>query len=239
MSNYRSRIPKGTWRKVAIVGGLLAAVTTLLASQWLVATPSSERPTATPGTRDNESIRSEIAQLRRQVDRMRKVQIWKASREAMAASKPTANENAETPPDGPDSASSSETGAHDSLDPEMEEQKSLEAMQAQVQVLDETWRGEEPDPQWASQATAALNEAYSAEELAGIDAQADCRWSLCRVDLTFTSSDVTGHALTLLSLWTPWKGRGFIHMDTKDNRGVFYVARENFELPRAMPPDSG
>jgi hypothetical protein len=228
----------GRWRVTTIALGLTAAVALVVTGRWLVAKrvsalprATSELPAASASLRDKH-IQGEIVALRRQVAQVR------AAQAQATLSKVSASEDTRTPATQLVGAVPGDASAEEELAPELEEQRELDAIQARVRLMDETWTSEATDPEWASTASASLNEAY-AQGLPGISARANCRWSLCRIELSFESALAMDNALMLLSQRKPWPGRGFFHIDTEKKSGVYYVGREDFEFPQARAPESG
>ncbi len=101
-------------------------------------------------------------------------------------------------------------------------------------LLDKTWSSEERDPDWSGDATRSLGDRYFAEEFAGVDAKTDCRWSMCRIDLKFAEGQNVEQLGRRAGMGFPWPAQAFFHFDPENRTGVYYVARENYELPAMM-----
>jgi hypothetical protein len=103
---------------------------------------------------------------------------------------------------------------------------------AQIEVLEGTVRVENADPKWASAAKLALNEAFHNEVMAGRRlGHADCRTSLCRLELLLEDSRSAEETFQQLIDFTPWDGQGFVRIDEKSGEIVVYLSREGYALP--------
>jgi hypothetical protein len=113
-----------------------------------------------------------------------------------------------------------------------------EDVQAQVQTQIEGFEGtlveEATDPGWASAVQLALQEAIDREAIAGLRlVEADCRTSLCRIELVLDGSMPPGEAFEPLIHSAPWDGPWFAHIDEASGVAVVYLSREGDALPQA------
>jgi hypothetical protein len=113
-----------------------------------------------------------------------------------------------------------------------------EDAQAQVQTQIEGFEGtlveEAVDPGWASAVQLALQEAFDRQAMAGLHlVEADCRTSLCRLELVLDGALSPGEAFEPLVHFAPWDGPWFAHIDEASGVAVVYLAREGDALPRA------
>lgn len=228
VSNGRSKVPVA----ITLIGIALACVIlAALASDWVPTTNAQAKGyDPRPGGRakgGRRDVESEIAALRSEVRRVE-------AKQAVIASRPL-TENATLDQEHRDQEDYSADAVEEPRPPELDEVSTQVAVQAQVDLLTETWSSERPDPEWSTSASAALNDTYVGEEFTGMEARADCRSSLCKVALAFESSDAFVRT-KLLALRSPWKGKSFFRVDTDTREGVFFVARENFDLPVPQAP---
>lgn len=124
----------------------------------------------------------------------------------------------------------------DQTDREMtpeERQDQAEAEQRErFDVVEETVRAEQVDLDWAPAATQTLHEAFSSEDMVGLElVGADCRTTLCRVDVEIDSSltqEDTQHRLMRAS---PWNGYVLFEITGDPPGATFYLARDGERLP--------
>lgn len=119
--------------------------------------------------------------------------------------------------------------------------KQREALvKAHKDILENSLRQEEKDAQWAESAQAKLSSAYSAATAKGVRfVQADCRSTMCRVEMALDQPGKQGEIQLrrLMDGPTPWSGTRFMQMDKKTGEAVMYMMREDHELP-ALPPET-
>jgi hypothetical protein len=113
-----------------------------------------------------------------------------------------------------------------------------EDVQAQVQTQIEGFEGtlveEAADPGWASAVQVALQEALDREAMTGLRlVEADCRTSLCRLELALDGAMPPGEAFEPLIHSAPWDGPWFAHIDEASGVAVVYLSREGDTLPQA------
>jgi hypothetical protein len=119
------------------------------------------------------------------------------------------------------------------LTAEEEHERAKAQIRAQIEVFEGTMLMENADPAWASAAELALQEALQREAIAGLRlVQADCRTSLCRLDLALDSSLSPEGIFEQLIHLTPWNGHGFVQIDEESGEAVVYLSREGHELPQ-------
>jgi hypothetical protein len=103
---------------------------------------------------------------------------------------------------------------------------------ARIEVFEGTMRVENADPEWASAAELALNEAFHHEAMAGLRlGRANCRTSLCRLELFLADSRPAEETFQQLIDIIPWDGQGFVRIDEASGEAVLYLAREGYALP--------
>ena len=124
----------------------------------------------------------------------------------------------------------------DETDGEMTPEERLEQAEAagreQLDVIEETARAEHVDPEWAPAATLALHEAFSSEEMAGLELiEANCRTTLCRVDVWIDSSLTTEENQRRLMRASPWNGYVLFEISGDPPGATYYLAREGERLP--------
>jgi hypothetical protein len=102
------------------------------------------------------------------------------------------------------------------------------------EAFEGTMFAEAADPEWASTAQRALQEAFHGEITAGLRlVQADCRTSLCRLELVLDGSLSPEATFEQLIHFAPWNGQGFTQIDEEAGVAVVYLSREGHELPPA------
>jgi hypothetical protein len=87
------------------------------------------------------------------------------------------------------------------------------------------------DPEWGSRAADIIRETLSGSEFDEVDVSADCRATMCRVDLAYSDAEIGRAAVTKLRHSRSWSGQRVTTVDTERNTVVSYVAREGFTLP--------
>ena len=106
--------------------------------------------------------------------------------------------------------------------------------QAQIEALEGTLFGEDADPGWADAAQSALQEAFHRGAVAGLSLiQADCRTSLCRLELSLEGARLAEAIFQQLMDFTSWNGEGFTQIDEASGTSVVYLSREGYALPQA------
>ncbi len=172
--------------------------------------------------RVEENLGAELRRLKAEVRQLKTSGRRSSPPEVKAAAPAAARaQDVEQPVEPPEAAD----------DPELADFRAEEQMRAQTELLDETWRGEAVDPEWSPQAAMDLSQALQREELDGLSAEVDCRASLCRIDMSFADAEGIEGLSRLASRNFPWPGMAFFHLRPDDQAGVYYLARENFELP--------
>ena len=219
-SRGRSKVPVA----ITVIGvGLAGVILVAVASDWAPSTKaqSGGYDPRRGGRVGGGAVESEIAALRSELRRVE-------AKQAVIASHPPGEDS---PLDQKDEDQADTTDAvEEPVPPELVEVRAQEMAQAQVDLLTATWSSEEPDPEWSASASAALNAAYVGEMFEGLEARAECRWSLCKVVLALESEDAL-RSVDSLALQSPWKGKGFYRVDTETKQGVFFLAREDYDLP--------
>ena len=120
------------------------------------------------------------------------------------------------------------------LTPEDEHARAEALTHAQLEVFESTIVEEHADPGWASAAQLALQEAFHSEAMAGLRlVQADCRTSLCRLELSLDGQMFAGDTFEQLIHFAPWDGQGFAQIDEASAAAVVYLSREGYALPQA------
>jgi len=118
------------------------------------------------------------------------------------------------------------------LTPEEESQREAARTQAEIGLMEATLRAEKPDPAWASTAQLALHTTLHNGALPGVQmVGAECRATLCRMELTLDGSTAQESFRNLFDL-APWSGQSLIQLDTETGLAVMYLAREEHTLPQ-------
>jgi hypothetical protein len=121
------------------------------------------------------------------------------------------------------------------LSPEEKEHRKSVINRERLALLDNTHGGEPVDPEWSSQAVLAIKNLTSDEAFSALKLAADCRSTLCRVDLSYTDQGAGIEASKRLFSSPPWRGQRFRHIDMERQQGSWYIARAGFELPTVDP----
>lgn len=128
-----------------------------------------------------------------------------------------------------------ENGDHDSAvkTPEMEEEEVIADIKAQLDLMEETLQSESVDEKWSNSSMQGIYDAVLKNTAIGFHiASADCRSTICRLDLTF-DPDLSEDSLSELPDLIPWSGEIFFHIDDIDSgEAVLYVSREGHFLPQ-------
>jgi hypothetical protein len=122
------------------------------------------------------------------------------------------------------------------LTPEEEEQQIADQTQAQIELMEATVLREAIDPEWAPSAQKVLKETFQQEALSGMYlVDADCRTSLCRMEVVFDETLAPEDGFRMLTDNSPWQGQGFVRIGTDEDPSIMvYLAREGHSLPQAQ-----
>lgn len=109
-------------------------------------------------------------------------------------------------------------------------------IQAQIGLLEGLIRAENIDRQWTGPAEAVLQETFQKEEMQGLQlAKAECRTTICRMEIVADSSLSPEESFQKLVHLAPWQGQGFTNIDLEaGGEIVVYLAREGHDFPRVM-----
>lgn len=118
---------------------------------------------------------------------------------------------------------------------EMEEEKIMSQIKAQVDMMEETLQYEPVDAEWSDSVRIALYKSVQENTTGNFEIlNADCRSTLCRVDLTFDTALPEDSFRELQDL-IPWNGEAFFQVDDTDSgQAVLYIAREGYSLPQLL-----
>jgi len=103
---------------------------------------------------------------------------------------------------------------------------------AQVELYEDAYHSENPDPEWADDAAQKIRETYSAETFSALKLSVDCRGTLCRMDFEYSDPVAGLPAIRELTTVHPWLGYRETHYDLETKRGTSFFAREDYELPK-------
>lgn len=118
------------------------------------------------------------------------------------------------------------------LTPEEESQREAARTQAEIGLMEATLRAEKPDPAWASTAQLALHTTLHNGAPPGVQmVGAECRATLCRMELTLDGSTAQESFRNLFDL-APWPGQSLVQIDTEAGVAVMFFAREEHALPQ-------
>lgn len=202
-----------------VLVGVVGLATAVLIGKVGRTRVAAAAPSSTNTTETTDELELKVASLERQLVSLREI-----------AGRPA-------PPVSPTAAKQDERQASEPEDPVALQQAVATRDQAQMELLRTRFEQEPRDAKWSDQATGKLEDVYKGELFKGMEvARADCRSSLCRVDVRIASPE-TGHvALRLLGLKAPWSAPNFVSINTETGQGIFYLARAGHNLP--MVPQS-
>jgi FtsZ-binding cell division protein ZapB len=174
---------------------------------------------------DSTDIQNELTSLRSKLVRLNQDQIMNSAH---------IDPIAETGHEGSENNAEDKETAVLELAPEEEVELADYQMQAQVDLFEETIFTEGTDPEWSKDAELALDMAYQSEEMRGVEAvDAECRTTVCRVQLFLDGSTPSEETFRNLVDLTPWEGQGFVRIDEGDSsQVVVYLARDGHSLPQ-------
>ena len=162
-----------------------------------------------------EQLSHEMTALRSQLTQVEREQKLRSQAESLAPQIGDTEANAAT------------------LTPEEEQARTEAQIQTQVALLEGTLLGEKPDSVWGNTAQLALNTTFHSETMAGVQLmKADCRTTLCRLELFLDGSTAPEDSFRKLVYSSPWQGQGFVQIDGESGKAVVYLAREGYSLPQ-------
>lgn len=126
--------------------------------------------------------------------------------------------------------------------PEEQVEKAEAQIREQATLIESTVEQENADHEWAGSAELALNKMFRSDEVNTLSlARADCRTTVCRIEITAAGStpDATTFEQQFRKLihLAPWQGQGFAHVDNSDPSAplaVLYLARAGGSLPQLV-----
>lgn len=102
----------------------------------------------------------------------------------------------------------------------------------QASLVSETHLEEAVDPGWAPQAQQSVHAMFANEALEGFTlTSADCRASMCRIEMGVEEAIAGPEAFRKLQQNTPWNGAGFVEITLDPPGAVLYLAREGASIP--------
>jgi hypothetical protein len=106
-------------------------------------------------------------------------------------------------------------------------------LQAQIETLEAVLYEEKPDPAWTKNAEQALHAMWQGQENFGLFlVHAECRTSLCRLELELDGTRSSEESFHTLIHHMPWSGQRFVQItEGEAPQVVMYLAREGYELP--------
>jgi hypothetical protein len=94
---------------------------------------------------------------------------------------------------------------------------------------------EPEDAEWSRAATAKIDQVYSAPEFAALRITTVCKFTLCRIDVSYSDPEAGPEALQKFAMTRPWDGRRSTKIDLERGEGSAYIVRDGFELPSLDP----
>ena len=90
---------------------------------------------------------------------------------------------------------------------------------------------EETDDRWSSSAEIAIETAFAEDsESRATVRRAECRSTVCRIDVEFPSPGDQLRGAPILPMLVPWAGHSHLSMDPERGTVVLHVAREGHSL---------
>jgi hypothetical protein len=135
----------------------------------------------------------------------------------------------------PPSAPERNAAAAVSRSPEEDMARADAQLQTEIETLEATVYGEKPDPAWARDAEQALHALWRGQKYPGLSlVHAECRSSLCRLDLDLDRTQGSEESFHTLIHHMPWSGQSFFVQITEGEvaQAVMYLAREGYALPQ-------
>ena len=107
-------------------------------------------------------------------------------------------------------------------------------LQTQIETLEAAVYGEKPDPVWTRDAEQALQAMWQGQENRGLSlVHAECRTSLCRLELDLDGTRSAEESFHTLIHHIPWAGQSFVQItEGEAPQVVLYLAREGYALPQ-------
>jgi len=120
------------------------------------------------------------------------------------------------------------------LTPEEAQYRAERLADAQERLLADSYARESADPQWSAAAEIQLRTAFSDPSFGALSMQSECRTTCCRV--SFRYSDPAGaEQWRGFNLRAPWGGATAASVNNETRTGVFYLARDGYDLPSVDP----
>lgn len=123
------------------------------------------------------------------------------------------------------------------LTPEEETKIATQAVQEEVELINNTLDLEAVDTAWAEDAHVALTEALqNNERMAGVQLDTvECKSTLCRLSLSFDDQLSLDNGFRTMPSIIPWEGQAFFQVDdVESGEAIVYLAREGHELPNTI-----
>ena len=103
----------------------------------------------------------------------------------------------------------------------------------QIALMEITLQDKESDPKWSMEAKQVIYEAFSSDELEGINLNnAECGSTLCRANFSLDGTKEAGESFRDITDQAPWPGQGFVKIDEESGEVEFYLAKEGHKLPK-------
>lgn len=123
------------------------------------------------------------------------------------------------------------------LTPEEEAEIATQAIQQEVDLIDDTLDSETVDLAWSQEAHGVLTEAIqNNDRMTGVQLDAvECKSTLCRLSLSFDDQSSLDNGFRTMPSIMPWEGQAFFRVDDMESgEAVVYLAREGYELPNSI-----
>jgi hypothetical protein len=178
-----------------------------------------------------ERLRSDVAQVKNAPARK-----FKTAREKFLAAAPQPAPGPTAAASDPSPAPRASEEAEGSVIDEEREHRLQVINVTRLERCKTTHASEAADPEWSAKATRDLQNVFASDEYKVLQASADCRTTICRVDLTYPETEAGATAVSRLAMIRPWKAvKTFSHLDIAKRGGTIYVTRESYDLPDVDP----
>ena len=117
---------------------------------------------------------------------------------------------------------------------EDKEEKIIAETNELTNLMEKTLQEKEFDPVWSKHAKQSVYDAFSTDELEGVNLNdADCGSTLCKLSLSLEGTKESGEVYRDIIDRAPWPGQSYVKIDEESGEVEFYLAKEGYELPKS------
>lgn len=210
--------------RISILAGMIGAAA-LVGGVGFYCAPRATKaaePVQRSEVNHQEALQAQIEAVTAEVQRLKQMQPQVSTQQrAVPTSSPSSAE-----------ASATRVDPSSTLDPEQQQRLVEEQTQKRFALLARGIETEASDPEWSQSAQQSLLGAYQGGEFDGAKFDVTCRTTFCRLKADLSGAGQPMVAARMLSLRSPWPAPSLFKIDTVKNQVEYYVAREDYELPR-------